>query len=208
MGVPERRIRKIAYRLHFDQGLNAGAIRDKAMPTYSLRTVQRLLMESRTNFWWEQPARLKSRWGKRLDARALEHLRDIIEDNPALYLDEVKRGLWNAHRVAASKATICRAIHEPVSRGGLGLSLLVMETRATQADMVERARFRERMLRGDFEHRNCIVIDESSVGRNHARRRRGYGTRGKRVIFHDVFGKQHNGTLMAACTRVMCAGIQ
>jgi len=178
------------------------------MPTYSLRTVQRLLMESRTNFWWEQPARLKSRWGKRLEARALEHLRDIIEDNPALYLDEVKRGLWNAHRVAASKATICRAIHEPVSRGGLGLSLLVMETRATQADMVERARFRERMLRGDFEHRNCIVIDESSVGRNHARRRRGYGTRGKRVIFHDVFGKQHNGTLMAACTRVMCAGIQ
>ena len=37
------------------------------------------------------------------------------------------------------------------------------------------------------------------MGRNHARRRRGYGTRGKRVVLTDVLGNAPNGTLIAAC---------
>jgi len=199
MVVPDKRMRKIAYGLHFDQGFSAAEIRAKAMPTYSLRTVQLLLKDFRLNFSWEQPARRKSKWDLRLNEEGLAHLRDIIQDNPGLYLDEIKRELREAHGVRASRSTICRAIHEPISHGGLGMSLLVMESRAIQQDGAERARFRARMARGDFDHRNCIVIDEASVGRNHARRRRGYGTRGRRVVFHDVFGKFNNGTLMAAC---------
>ena len=198
MVVPDRRLRRLAYGLHFDHGLNAVEIQKTKLTCYSVRTVQLLLDEFRTNFQWQRPAEARGRV-RVLNAEELDALRDIVEDNPALYLDEIKKELREEYKISASRSSICRAIHEPVSRGGLGLSLLVLETRALQQDHVERCRFQERLKRGDFEHKNVIVIDECSVGRNHARRRRGYGTRGKRVVLTDVFGNQPNGTLMAAC---------
>jgi len=199
MVVPDKRLRKIVYALHFDRGLDASAIQLCAMPTYGLRSVQQLLREFRTNFSWEQAARKRNKWRQRLDDNQMALPKDIIDDDPALYLDEIKKEMKRAHRIDVGKSAICRAIHAPTSHGGLGYSLLVMETRAVQQDFAERARFRRRMEMGDFDHKNCVVIDEASVGRNHARRRRGYGMRGRRVIFHDVFGKFTNGTLMAAC---------
>ena len=96
---------------------------------------------------------------------------------------KIKKELADEHQIHVSTPTICRTMHEPVSRGGLGLSLLV------KADIVERAQFRQRMQRGDFDHVNCIVIDEVSVGRNHARSRRGYGERAKQLVSQDILGK-------------------
>jgi hypothetical protein len=65
--------------------------------------------------------------------------------------------------------------------------------------MKERMEWIDRINRGDFDHENVLVLDECSVGTNASRRVRGYGPVGHRVRHYDLFGKTHNGTLMAAC---------
>ena len=68
-----------------------------------------------------------------------------MKDNIALYLDQIKKELRKEYTISASRSSICRAIREPVSRRGLGLSLLVLETRALQQEHVERCRFQEHL---------------------------------------------------------------
>ena len=68
-----------------------------------------------------------------------------------------------------------------------------------QCNMKERMEWVDHINRGDFDHKNVLVLDECSVGTNTSRRVRGYGPVGHRVRHYDLFGKTHNGTLMTVC---------
>ena len=194
MVVPDRRLRKKAYSAHYDNGWDAPQIQREMLPTYSVSNVQRLLKEFRTNFSWEPIGRRKKKGMQKLGACGLAALGQMLHDDPTLYLSQLKRELRREHGIRVSQATICRAINTPVSRGGLGMSLKVLEHRAMQRDYEERMAWQNRRDLGDFDHKNVLVIDESSVGQNAARRLRGYGEVGHRVRWYDYFGKQRNGT--------------
>ena len=83
--------------------------------------------------------------------------------------------------------TRARAIHD-----------IFLGRRAMQQKNNERMAFQRRISLGDFDNRNVLVLDESSVGKNMSCRLRGYGRKGQRVRWYDYFGKSHNGTLMGA----------
>eukprot|EP00961_Rhodomonas_salina_P123073 1657900-Rhodomonas_salina.1 len=53
---------------------------------------------------------------------ALKHLKKIVDDNPALYLEEIQRRLRKEYGRRYHVTTICRMLHDPISRGGLGYS--------------------------------------------------------------------------------------
>ena len=105
MVVPDRRLRRLAYSLHFDHGLNAVEIQKTKLTCYSVRTVQLLLDEFRTNFQWQRPAEARGRV-RVLNAEELDALRDIVEDNPALYLDEIKKELREEYKISFSPSLL------------------------------------------------------------------------------------------------------
>ena len=198
MVVPDRRTRKLAYKAHFDGGLEAPQIKDELIPTYSLRTVQLLLGEFRTTFSW-QPLGRQKKGSRNLGALGVAALGQMLRDDPTLYLTQMKKALKHEHGIRVSTSTICRAINTPVVRGGLGMSLQKLEHRALQRRYEERMRFISFRDLGDFDHKNVLVLDEASVGKNMCRRLRGYGVVGQRVRWYDNFGRKPNGTVMAAC---------
>ena len=198
MVVPDRGLRRKAYSAHYDYGMDATQIHRELLPAYSLCTVERLLREFKLSFSWEPIGRQKKGRTK-LSPRGLAALGTMLQEDPTLYLKQLKTRLRSEYGVRVSQSTICRAINTPVHRGGLGMSLKTLEHRAMQRNQVDRLAWTERLNLGDFDHSNVLVIDECSVGKNAARRRRGYGDVGHRVRWYDYFGKRSNGTLMAAC---------
>jgi len=195
------RVRKTAYSRYFDCGWSVKRIREEVMPLASLRTVQRMVKEFRETFSWQEVSSFKARGKvrKKLCIKALNAISEMLTEDPTLYLAQIRSALIDDHGVKVSRSTICRAIHLSEQDGGLGLSLQVLEKRALQRSARDRANWHDRINAGDFDHKNVIVIDESNVGKNMSRRRRGYGKVGQRVRWPEYFGKDRNGTLMAAC---------
>ena len=193
------RIRKAAFSAYFDLGWDVATIHRHLMKVYSRRQVQRLVKEFKKNYSWEAPRPHKSGPKKRLCPLALNALSEMLEEDPTLYLRQLKCGLFDEHHLKVSVSTICRAIHEPISRGGLGLSLHTLERRAMQRSSEERMQWLDRISWGDFDHRNVIIVDETNVGKNMSRRKRGWGLTGQRVRWYENFGRDPNGTVMAAC---------
>ena len=181
MVVPDRGLRRKAYSAHYDYGMDATQIHRELLP---LCTVERLLREFKLTFSWERIGRQKKGRTK-LSPRGLAALGTMLQEDPTLYLKQLKTRLRSEYGVRVSQSTICRAINTPVHRGGLGMSLKTLEHRAMQRNQVDRLAWTERLNLGDFDHSNVLVIDECSVGKNAARRRRGYGDVGHRVRWYD-----------------------
>ena len=74
--------------------------------------------------------------------------------------------------------TRARAIHD-----------IFLGRRAMQQKNNERMAFQRRISLGDFDNRNVLVLDESSVGKNMSCRLRGYGRKGQRVRWYDYFAQ-------------------
>jgi hypothetical protein len=194
-----KRIRKQAFELYFDLGWDTARIHKKLMPFFCVRTVERMIREFRLTFSWEASSGRSRGKARKIDRFALAAVAAMLDMDPTLYLGEVKGKLLKEHGVRVSASTICRGIHAPLRDGGLGLTLQVLERRAMQRCAQERMDWIRRINLGDFEHKNVLVIDESNVGQNMSRRRRGYGSRGHKVRSYEMFGRAQNGTLMAAC---------
>ena len=202
MVVTDKRLRKRVFSACFDEGLSAREIQAGIMPSYNIRTVQRLLREFRQTFSWEPMKNCRA--CKRvsvLGSTGLKALDRMLREDPSLFLVQMKRILRVDYGIDVSRSTICRAIHTPVKKGGLGLSLKTLEKRAMQQNIQERTRWLKRLELGDFKHENVLVLDESNVGENMMRRRKGYGPSGQRVRWWDYFGKKRNGTMLAACNQ-------
>jgi transposase len=193
------RIRKAVFSAYFDVGWDVATIHKQLMRCYSRRQVQRLVFEFRQNYSWEAPKAKKRGPKKKLCPLALDAISEMLQDDPTLYLRQLKCCLLEEHNLRVSVSTICRAIHEPISRGGLGLSLHTLERRAMQRSSEERMQWRDRISWGDFDHRSVIIVDETNVGKNMTRRKRGWGLTGQRVRSYENFGRDPNGTVMASC---------
>ena len=126
---------------------------------------------------------------KKFYTKTLNDVSEMLTEDPTLYLAQIRSALIDDHGVKVSRSTICRAIHLSEQDGGLGLSLQVLEKRALQRSARDRANWHDRINAGDFDHKNVIVIDESNVGKNMSRRRRGYGKAGQRVRCPEYLGK-------------------
>ena len=83
-----KRIRKAAYSLYFDLGCNAMQIQREVCPTFSIRTVKRMIKEFEETFTW-QPKKTASRAGQRvLCSKSLDALSEMLTGDPTLYLSQ------------------------------------------------------------------------------------------------------------------------
>lgn len=135
-----------------------------------------ILRQFRRNCHWKtncKPRRL-------CNPAHVDALRQIVDEEPQRYLDEIQTLLRQRHNIHMSISTICRTVHAPSEKGGLGYSLKVLETRAQQKNFERRLRFKREMATVDI--RQCIFLDETHKRSNESRRRRGYGRRGPPVV--------------------------
>jgi hypothetical protein len=89
------RIRKAAFSAYFDLGWDVATIHRHLMKVYSRRQVQRLVKEFKKNYSWEAPRPHKSGPKKRLCPLALNALSEMLEEDPTLYLRQLKCGLFD-----------------------------------------------------------------------------------------------------------------
>lgn len=156
------------------------------------------------DWWGETPAATKRRIKKKLrggrgrrsmsdvDVQALKH---IVDRRPQLYLDQMQRALRRVLDVTFNIRTIHRYLTKPPAQGGLGYSLKVLSYKAMQATAFDRKVYLGR-LRQVTDPAQLVFVDESSVGKNAGRQRRGWGRMGGPSPAFELFaeGEFHGNT--------------
>lgn len=160
------------------------------------RTFDRLIAEFHRNYHWRKGCKqLRDNHPEKVSALAA--LKEIIDDSPSQYLDEIRVKLRKRGHLRTEPA-ICQMVHAPVDEGGLGYSTLVLQRKAMQKCYRERLNFLQSLRSGLFQHKNMIWIDESYKRRHEASRRRGFGPRGKVLIRTELFKDDSECSLLAA----------
>ena len=120
----------------------------------------------------------KTQW----TSRHTRNLREIIEDDPDLYLDELQfvfcelgHGFWSAKHLW-EKLTM-----------ELGYSLQVAADKSYSADCEERQEFTQALKDRIIHPRQLILMDESQKDRNSSRRRRSWSKKGISPSRHAYF---------------------
>lgn len=123
-----------------------------------------------------------------------QKIKQIIDDNPSLYLDEIRKKLHDAFGKWYSISSIQRCITKKIK---YTLKLLTMK--AVQADALERAVYKK-ALSTVKDPAMFVFLDESAVSKDDTRRRRGRSARGKPVFNYDIFtgDNQSSFTLLGA----------
>ena len=166
---------------------------------YSLSHMQRLVAEFKVTFTHNPPRRKRICRPKIFLEEEVRALKEVVDDDPSLYPDEIQDRFCEEYGILASRSVICSTIHKSAMKGGLGYNLLVLEVHARQRSWVMRMRFMHHMGLGDIQGLMVLNIDKSREGENDARSRRAWGTVGQRVIKFEGFGRGVNGTLLAVC---------
>ena len=161
--------------------------------------------------WWKhfelwgetsfQTARRTSiRFGKdRLDPGIGERIIQLLEEDSSRYLDEIQDCLINEFQVRYHTSTISRYLNSPE----VNFTLRVLQEKALQQSFYEQALYRGTMstLSQGKDPSIFCFCDESAVGKNASRRRRGWVRRGEKAIKYAMFdegisGSRHAYTLI------------
>jgi hypothetical protein len=104
--------------------------------------------------------------------RVIFTVKEIVDENPELYLDEIATELANRMDVYVSISTIHRIL-----KNHIGYSLQVYTEAAAQRDEVERLRYKAALQALVQNPEQVVFIDETHKDRNSSRRRRAWGRR-------------------------------
>ena len=114
------------------------------------------------------------------------HLKKIVDKNPGLFLDEMQEALKRKFAIKFHVSTIHRRLTTSPVKGGLGYSLKLLTFKAVQASRQQRSLYRARLRQ--IEDPACFIfVDETNVGKNAGRRRRGWGQKGCPVPQYELF---------------------
>ena len=171
-------MRKRLFDLYFDQGISkADIVRDGwvyGVPLAS-STIYELLRQFELCFSHKKrafkefedhlagrtgPARARGQRAPRVNQEMVAEIGRLLEDDPALFLDEIKvelRPRWGN----VSLTTITRVIHGKKRDGCLELSLQVLAYEANQRCRLERQAFLDQIQGEGFPGNMVIAIDES-----------------------------------------------
>ena len=152
---------------------------------------------------WALPVRRKSLTVARtLDGEGLQHLKQVVDENPRLFLDEIALKLKNERVVMMSEASVCRYLMASKRNGGLGYTLKKLSRLAVQKDYAERRDFLHIWL-GFYRdlHHTALVLDESHGDENVARRAMGWAPRGEKAYVFEPFKKSTSFSLLAVANQ-------
>ena len=137
-------------------------------------------------FWGESPSETKSKM-KKLNKLAKKYkatsiitesivqtLKEIVDEKPELYLDEIAVEL-----IVRKDCYLCLATIANTLKTRLDYSLQVYAETAIQRDETERIRYKEALNALVTDVGQVVFIDETHKDRNTSRRRRGWGARNR-----------------------------
>jgi len=129
--------------------------------------------------WWGEPPaqtrklrRYKRSGKKTMRSNHVEFVRQLLQDQPHLHLDEIRGCLKRNFKIKWSTSCIYNCITKT-----LNLSLQQIQLRAVQASLAERLVYRSVLSTFD-DPAMFVFVDETCVGRNESRRRRHWAPRG------------------------------
>jgi transposase len=184
-----------------------------AHPERSLQTCKRLCKEFTLTYTtlsgetpsrpWAFPVRRKSlSVARKLDAESLQHLKQVVDENPRLFLDEIALKIKNDCGVILSEAAVCRNLMASKRNGGLGYTLKKLSRLAVQKDYAERRDFLHIWLGfyRDLYH-TALVLDERHGDENVARRAMGWAPRGEQAYVFEPFKESTSFSLLAVANQ-------
>ncbi|CAB9499819.1 unknown protein [Seminavis robusta] len=124
-------------------------------------------------------------------------LKDIVDQEPQLYLDEIQERLAARTGKAWTTSTIWRHLHSK----RIGYSLKTAVHKARQQSLTEVARFHVRMNDYVQHPSQLIYVDETARSTKASRRRRGWSPRGVTPVITSRMEREFDRkyTLIAAC---------
>jgi transposase len=156
--------------------------------------------------WGETPIQTSKRPFVRVGRSSMDHgvgvrIVQLLNSDSSLYLDEIQGIIFSETGRRYHTSTIWRFMNRPE----INFTLQVLTEKAVQQSQYEQMRYRTTLhtLGKDKDPSIFCFVDESSVGKQAARRRRGWSQRGapahKYALFDDdIAGNKHRYTLIGA----------
>mmetsp|Transcript_20409 Transcript_20409/g.18547 ORF Transcript_20409/g.18547 Transcript_20409/m.18547 type:complete len:356 (+) Transcript_20409:39-1106(+) len=121
-----------------------------------------------------------------------EFIIQLYQQNPTLFLDEVRTKFIRNFQMNISMSTVWRIITNA------GLTRKVIERRAIQISIQEIIRFTKELASLPFHwtYQNLIFLDEVGFDNRDMFRKRGYAIKGKRIIFRGEFTRSERCSLL------------
>lgn len=110
--------------------------------------------------------------------------------NPVLYLEECRDLFYQKYQIKISGSSICRILHSG------GLTWKTLERRAIQIKEHEILRFCSEMSSFDWDIYHLVFLDEVSLDNKGVLRTRGYGVKGKRLVYHGEFVRRPRASFL------------
>ncbi|OCB88961.1 hypothetical protein A7U60_g3916 [Sanghuangporus baumii] len=117
----------------------------------------------------------------------------LLEENPAMYLDEIQEWLMVAHQIGLARSTLHQNLHE------LGISYKKLRKAAAERDEVARAEFRQ-YTQNNWIASQLVFVDETSKDDCTIYRHYGHSVVGHRAQVTQPFVRGQRYSIVAALT--------
>jgi transposase len=129
---------------------------------------------------------------RKYDEEKRSYILQLFESYPCYFLDEVQSKFIKKFKMNISISTIWRIMHDG------GLTRQVMERRAIQISVNDIVRFSSELLQlpHGWSYQSLIFLDEVGFDNRDMLRKRGYGIKGKRIVFRGEFTRKPRCSLL------------
>ncbi|XP_062711050.1 uncharacterized protein LOC134289068 [Aedes albopictus] len=114
----------------------------------------------------------------------------LYRQNPVLYLEECQDLFYQHFQIKISGSSICRILHTE------GMTWKALERRAIQIKEHEILRFCSEMNAFDWDIYHLVFLDEVSLDNKGILRSRGYGAKGKRIVYRGEFVRRPRASFL------------
>ncbi|XP_065090135.1 uncharacterized protein LOC135711267 [Ochlerotatus camptorhynchus] len=118
---------------------------------------------------------------RKFSTRQRQWILDLYHQNPILYLEECRDLFYQRFQIKISGSSICRILHAE------GLTWKALERKAIQIKEHEILRYCSELSSFDWDTYQLVFLDEVSLDNRSILRNRGYGIKGKRLVFRGEF---------------------
>ncbi|XP_065076362.1 uncharacterized protein LOC135699965 [Ochlerotatus camptorhynchus] len=127
---------------------------------------------------------------RKFSTRQRQWILDLYHQNPILYLEECRDLFYQRFQIKISGSSICRIFHAE------GLTWKALERRAIQIKEHEILRYCSELSSFDWDTYQLVFLDEVSLDNRSILRDRGYGIKGKRLVFRGEFVRRPRASFL------------
>lgn len=131
-----------------------------------------------------------SRTAQKFGAEKRRWLVQLFHTKPTTFLDEAAKLFLKHFHITISVASVCRILHHE------GMTWKTIERRALQIKEEDVIRYYNELSAIQWDYHNLLFIDEVSFDNKAMLRNKGFGARGKRLLFRGEFVRKPRESLL------------